>query len=95
MLFGWDPNKEEINIKKHGIDFTTASKVFDDEYLLEEYDNEHSLGEDRYKVLGMINDVSVVLAVIYTDRKKSCRIISARHATKKEERKYYANRERY
>ncbi len=95
MKYQWDPNKEAINIKKHGIDFTTASKVFDDDYLLEEYDHEHSLGEDRYKVLGMINDVSVILAVIYTDRKKSCRIISARRATQKEENKYYVNRERY
>ena len=30
MRFEWDPQKESINIKKHGIDFTMASKVFDD-----------------------------------------------------------------
>lgn len=30
MRFEWDLEKELINIKKHGIDFTLASKVFDD-----------------------------------------------------------------
>jgi Uncharacterized protein conserved in bacteria len=28
MTFEWDDNKEQINIKKHGIDFETASHVF-------------------------------------------------------------------
>ncbi|HLJ30405.1 MAG TPA: hypothetical protein VKY85_27110 [Candidatus Angelobacter sp.] len=30
MRFEWDLEKELINIKKHGIDFRLASKVFDD-----------------------------------------------------------------
>jgi len=30
MRFGWDRAKNEINQKKHGIDFETAQLVFDD-----------------------------------------------------------------
>jgi uncharacterized DUF497 family protein len=30
MRFEWDPEKEIINIKKHGIDFTMASRVSND-----------------------------------------------------------------
>jgi len=30
MRFEWDPEKELINIEKHDVDFTIASKVFDD-----------------------------------------------------------------
>ena len=35
MLFEWDDNKEKINIAKHGIDFSTAAHVFQDENRIE------------------------------------------------------------
>jgi len=33
MLFQWDEDKSRANLLKHGIDFRTAAKVFDDEFL--------------------------------------------------------------
>ncbi|MBR0256313.1 MAG: BrnT family toxin, partial [Synergistaceae bacterium] len=33
MLFTWDDEKEQINIRKHDIDFRTAASVFIDSYL--------------------------------------------------------------
>ena len=36
MLFEWDANKNELNIQKHGIDFSMAIGVFDDPNRLEE-----------------------------------------------------------
>ena len=33
-IFVWDEDKEAINIKKHGIDFTTAAKTFFDPSLV-------------------------------------------------------------
>ena len=33
MNFEWDDTKREINIKKHGIDFINASKIFDSHTL--------------------------------------------------------------
>lgn len=90
MLFEWDDNKEQINIKKHGMDFTTASHVFDDEYRLEIYDDLHSDYEDRYITIGMIDEITCIAMVVYTERGTDViRIISARKATPKERRKYY------
>ena len=91
MKFVWDPNKEAINIKKHGIDFSTASYVFNDYQRLEQHDSNHSIDEDRYKTIGMLNLTLIIVCVIYTLRNELCRIISARRATKKEEAAYYGN----
>lgn len=69
--------------------FQTAALVFSDENRIEMYDSEHSLEEDRYNTIGMVEDV---LFVVYTERKDRLRIISARLANKKERSMYY---ERY
>lgn len=60
--------------------------VFLDANALYYSDDEHSVGEERFKIVGMVEKV---LAVIYTERGEVNRIISARHADKKEEAEYY------
>ena len=90
MTFEWDDNKEQINIKKHGMDFETASRVFDDENRIEIYNDLHSDYEDRYITIGMIDEITCIAMVVYTERGTDViRIISARKATPKERRKYY------
>lgn len=90
MTFEWDDNKEQINIKKHGMDFETASRVFDDENRIEIYDDLHSDYEDRYITIGMIDEITCIAMVVYTERGTDViRVISARKATPKERRKYY------
>ncbi|MBP3760667.1 MAG: BrnT family toxin [Ruminococcus sp.] len=89
MLFEWDDNKEKINIRKHGIDFTTAARVFDDENRLAIYDESHSNAEDRYITIGMIGEIAYIVMVVYTERDDAIRLISARKATPKERRMYY------
>ena len=91
-LFEWDDEKAAINFIKHGITFDTAAKVFSDPYLLEEYDEEHSIDEDRWKIIGMVGKI---LFVIYTERGEYTRLISAREATPGERRRYYAHKENY
>ena len=60
--------------------------MFDDEYRLEEYDYEHSDDEDRYNIIGMVDEI---LFVVVTYRSENAiRIISARQATKEEKRRY-------
>ncbi|MBQ3444409.1 MAG: BrnT family toxin [Selenomonadaceae bacterium] len=88
-LFEWDDAKNKINKIKHGINFKTAARVFSDPYLIEEYDEEHSTDEDRWKIIGMVDDV---LFVIYTNRDEKIRLISAREATEQERGRYYGNR---
>ena len=65
MTFEWDDNKEQINIKKHGMDFETASRVFDDENRIEIYDDLHSDYEDRYITIGMIKYTYSTKFIIY------------------------------
>ena len=86
MKFEWDDEKNAANIKKHGISFETAAKVFADPYYIEVYDSEHSAEEDRYIALGLVEDV---LFVVFTERKEAIRLISARLATEIERRFYY------
>ena len=86
LCFEWDVAKNESNINKHGLSFETAALVFNDANRIEIYDIKHSLEEDRYITIGLIQNVVVV---IYTMREKNIRIISARLATKQEEKAYY------
>lgn len=49
-------------------------------------DFEHSIDEDRYIAIGYVNDV---LVVVFTERKETIRLISARAANNSERRFYY------
>lgn len=86
LNFEWDEDKNQLNLKKHGIDFEIAMLVFNDLQRIEIYDMEHSINEDRYNTIGMVNDI---LFVVYTERKENIRLISARLATKTERSIYY------
>ena len=86
LEFEWDEEKEKINVKKHGISFSTAALVFDDEDRIEIYDTIHSVQEDRFITIG---SVGKILFVVYTNRDSSIRLISARLANDKERRLYY------
>lgn len=82
----WDENKDRVNKKKHGISFETAKYVFADVNRVEFYNENHStLEEDRYFTLGMVEDI---LFVVYTERGKNVRLISARIANERERRIY-------
>lgn len=86
MQFEWDEDKAALNLKKHGVRFETAARVFEDEDRIEFYDSAHSTEEDRYNTSGMVDSV---LFVVYTERKNRVRLISARPANSKERRLYY------
>lgn len=86
LEFEWDEEKNTINKKKHKISFEIAKEIFHDENRIEVYDKTHSIEEDRYNTIGLVNDV---LFVVYTERKEKIRLISARLASEKERRLYY------
>ena len=86
MLFEWDEAKAAANWKKHKVDFKDAMRVFEDEDRKEYYDIAHSDEEDRYITIGMADNI---LFVVYVERRETIRIISARHANRKERRLYY------
>ena len=85
-IIEWDDKKYEINIKKHGVYFEDAARIFLDDNRIEEFDELHSEFEERWKVIGKVMNI---LVVIYTERVEKYRLISARYATTKEEEEYY------
>lgn len=86
VIVEWDTDKNNLNIKKHGLSFETASLVFADGNRVELYDFKHSINEDRFIVIGLVNNL---ITVVYTERTNAIRIISARVATEAERRIYY------
>lgn len=86
MEFEWDVAKDETNILKHGIDFDTASDVFDDPKCLIEDSTRPEHGEVRRKAIGKVQ--GRLITVIFTDRDHVRRIISARRVRNNERRKY-------
>lgn len=89
IQFSWDARKAKQNVKGHKVSFEEVSTVFYDEKAIEFFDPDHSKEEDRFLMLGVSWRLRV-LVVCYCLRKKGSeiRIISARKATKKEEKVY-------
>jgi uncharacterized DUF497 family protein len=95
--FEWDEEKARRNLRKHGVSFDDAAFVLaDDEgerFHVEEYDQAHSSGEDRYVTTAAHpDDRGIVLVIAWTDRStehaKVTRIISARAANPAERKRY-------
>ena len=89
--FEWDPEKAQGNIQKHTVGFGEASSVFDDPIFITVIDEEHSDDEERYITIGLSNKNRLLL-VAHTERDDRIRIISARKATKNEEKFYEETR---
>lgn len=89
IQFNWDPDKAELNIKNHDISFTEATTVFDDDAARLIFDPDHSAREDRFILLGISCTLKILVVVhCYLEEESIIRIISARKATKSEEKKY-------
>ncbi|WP_027404801.1 BrnT family toxin [Aphanizomenon flos-aquae] len=87
LKFEWDEDKGKLNQKKHGVSFEEAASIFNDPLSINFDDPEHSLGENRYIIIGLSNK-GRYLFVSHTDRDDKIRLISARLVTPKE-RRYY------
>ena len=87
ISFQWDENKARSNEEKHGITFEEAKSVFFDEDAVFFDDPDHSVGEQRFILVG-VSTYRKVLTVCHCDRSigdtETIRIISARRANKKE-----------
>lgn len=64
MLFEYDQVKNETNIKKHGISFRIAARIFFDYDRIEYYDDKHSSCEVRYNSIGDISAGNAVSTTI-------------------------------
>ena len=87
MIFDWDANKAEKNLRDHRVSFSDAVSVFRDPLSVTAPDPDHSLDENRYIIIGRYES-DRLLMVAHTDRRNRVRIISARTLTPSERRQY-------
>jgi uncharacterized DUF497 family protein len=81
VQFTWDTKKAEANLKKHGVDFREAATVFDDPLSVAFPDDDHSVGESRFLIIGL-SALGRVLVISYTEATAdTIRLINARTAT--------------
>ncbi len=85
--FEWDDTKAAANYAAHGVSFEAARDVFKDAFALDWLDERVPYGEDRYAIIGMVEDR--LLYVAYTMRRDKIRIISARGAEPHEKHRYH------
>jgi uncharacterized DUF497 family protein len=94
--FEWDPAKAKANLRKHGVSFEQAVTIFLDPRAVSIFDHDHDEQEERWITVGTATQGNVLL-VVHTffesahDQEYTVRVISARRATKREQRQYEAN----
>ncbi len=92
IRFEWDENKNLANQHKHGISFEEARTVFYDNFARIVYDPDHSKDEDRFILLGLSQNLRLLIVVhVYHKDDDIIRIISSRNATKNEAKHYKRN----
>lgn len=79
--------KSRAQSKKHAVDFIEASSVFYDPLSMTYPDPIHSIGEERYIIIGLSAN-NRLLTVSLLDREDRIRIISARVTTRNERKLY-------
>ena len=84
--YEWNESKRQINIRKHALDFIDVISIFEGVTITID-DTRFDYRETRYITLGLLTGYVIVVA--HTEEEDVIRIISARKATKNEERKYY------
>ena len=90
LRFEWDQRKADSNLKKHGVSFQEAASVFADALSITITDPDHSASEARFVDLG-VSHRNRLLVISYVERGEIIRIISARRASRSEQ-KYYENK---
>ena len=89
VRFEWDSGKAAANLRKHGVAFEEARTVFEDDEALLMSDSEHSVGEERFVLLGLSAVLRVIVVVhCEFDDGDVIRIISARKADRGERADY-------
>jgi uncharacterized DUF497 family protein len=87
LQFTWDPQKAASNLRKHKVGFPEAATAFADPLSLTIPDPDHSVGEERFVLMGQSERRRLVV-VAHVERGDLIRIISARLATRRERKTY-------
>lgn len=85
--FEWDAAKSQKNEAERGLPFRLAILLFRNP-VLRRVDDRQDYGEVRIKAIGVVGDRT--LHCVHTDRGGVCRVISLRHANRRERDAYRA-----
>jgi uncharacterized DUF497 family protein len=86
MRYTWDETKRQGNLKKHGLDFADAEKVFAGPLLLID-DQRADYGEQRMIGIGLLD--CLVVLIVHVESDEAIRIISMRRADSDETDLFY------
>jgi len=90
--FEWSPVKAKKNIKKHKVSFEEAAEVFLDPLHVSIPDEEQPDSDERWVTIGHTQSQKLNLVIhtyiSYDNNQVTIRIISAREATKHEQKQY-------
>ena len=89
IVVEWDADKAAENLRRHGVDFADAATVLEDEAALTVSDDDPD--EERWVTQGL-DAFGRILVVVFTWRDGQVRLISARKATRSEQRQYESKR---
>ncbi|HEY2104486.1 MAG TPA: BrnT family toxin [Candidatus Binataceae bacterium] len=84
--FTWDTEKNRINVRRHGIAFQDAARIFDGP-TVERIDDRFEYGELRIYAIGLVNGMEIT--VVYTDRENEERHLISAWRSEPHERRYY------
>ncbi len=85
LTFEWESAKAAANVRKHGVSFEEAATVFLDPHASLFDDPDSNVDEARFLLVG-VSAGTRLLVVVHVERGKHLRIISARRATRAEQR---------
>ncbi len=88
LKFEWDRTKAASNAKKHGVTFDEARSAFADEAGRLIADPDHSDEEERFILLGMSARLRLLVVAHCYRQGDTIRIISARKASRHEQKQY-------
>jgi uncharacterized protein len=89
LRFEWDEKKNELNIRRHGVDFADIVNFLDDPGLIERLDLREDYGEER--IMAYANVAGRIMAILFVERGAAIRLISARRASRDETDDYFKN----
>ena len=87
MRFTWDVSKNNLNVRRRGLAFRDAVRIFEGP-TMEKEDDRFDYGEIRIYAIGLVDGVEIT--VIYTERDNEDRhIISAWRSAPHERRAFW------
>ena len=84
MKVTFDPEKRQRTLEDRGLDFADAVSIFQSRHI-SQLDDRQDYGEKRFLTYGYIGDR--IVAMVWTERGTTRRIISLRKANEREQKK--------